>query len=159
MVLEFLEKNALQIQRPKERKWFYTFDYDQFLEHFVLSLEQLYQLPAKLQEQILKAKFNELMHYLVSQHGADFLNAIVQDRNEGNAHFINIIENNRYNKLSLEELAFLTNMSVSTFKRTFFKEYEKTPIKWFNEERLKHCASLLKRGQKRPIDLYEEGGL
>ena len=49
-------------------------------------------------------------------------------------------------------------MSVSTFKREFFKQYQTTPIKWFHEKRLEHIALLLRTKQTRPIDLYEAAG-
>lgn len=158
LVLDFLEKNKLFSKPDKEQKSFYIFTYDNFIQHFVESLEKILLLSPKVQEKILKVKFEEIMLYLSYQYGASFLNKIVQQVDSSLARLINIVENNKYNKLSLQELAFLSNMSISTFKREFFKHYKKTPIKWFSDERLEHIAILLKTKRKRPIELYEEAG-
>ena len=156
--IDFLERNKLYTNSKKENNSFYIFKYDNFIEHFVQSLQQVLTLPQVTQEKILKAKFEEIMFYLIHQHGPSFLNSIIQQTDDSVIRLTNIVTNNRYKKLSLQELAFLSNMSVSTFKREFFKHYQKTPIKWFNEERLAHIALLLKTKQKRPIELFEEAG-
>lgn len=156
--IEFLERHQLYAASKIEEKSFYVFKYDDFLQHFVESLEKISILPKSTQRNLLKTKFEELMLYLTYQNGTSFLNTIVQKLDDKFSRLTNIVENNKYNKLSLEELAFLCNMSISTFKRAFFEHYQKTPIKWFNEERLNHTAILLKTKQKRPIELYEDAG-
>jgi AraC-like DNA-binding protein len=157
-VIGFLEKFKLYSSLPMEKKSFYTFKYDNFIQHFVESLDNILMLPKVTQRKILKTKFEEIMLYLTYQNGASFLNELVQNVDDKVSRMTNIIENNKHNKLSLEELAFLCNMSISTFKRDFFKQYQHTPMKWFNEQRLNHVAILLKTQSKRPIELYEDAG-
>jgi len=106
----------------------------------------------------MHSKFEEIMLYLVHQNSPDFLNSLVQNVDDRISRLTNIVENNKHNKLSLEELAFLCNMSISTFKREFSKLYQNTPMKWFNEQRLNHIAFLLRTKRSRPIELYEEAG-
>ena len=72
--------------------------------------------------------------------------------------FIQTIESNQLNKLSVKELSFLSNMSVSTFKRKFEKHFHSSPSKWFQEKRLEHSAFLLKNKSKMPSDIFEEIG-
>lgn len=158
LVIDFLEKNKFHTTINKEQQFYYIFHYDNFIHAFVEGLERILMLPIVLQEKMLKIKFEEIMLYLVHQHGASFLNKIISQTDNSVTRLINIVENNKYNKLSLQELAFLTNMSVSTFKRTFFKQYKTTPIKWFNDIRLEHIALLLRTKRKRPIELYEDAG-
>ena len=98
------------------------------------------------------------MLYLTYQNGTVFLNSIVRHIDDKVSRLTNIVENNRFKKLSLEELAFLCSMSVSTFKREFSKLYQSTPMKWFNQQRLDHIAILLSTQNKRPIDLFEAAG-
>ena len=157
-VLHFLEKYDQYTPKIKMQKSFYIFEYDTFLKNFVESLEQVLELPKKIQANILKNKFEEIMLYLIHHTNADFLNALVQNRDDKISRLTNITENNKYNKLNLEELAFLCNMSVSTFKREFYKLYDSTPMKWFSEQRLNHIAFMLKTKRNRPIELYEEAG-
>ena len=69
-----------------------------------------------------------------------------------------IVEMNKLNKLSVKELSFLSNMSVSTFKREFEKNFHSSPSRWFQEKRLDHSAYLLKNKSIRPSDIFEEIG-
>lgn len=156
--LDFLEKHKLYSTKQLEHKSFYIFKYDDFIQNFVIGLEQITSLPKATQSKLLKTKFEEIMLYLTYQGNADFLNGLTQRVDEKVNRLTNIVENNKFNKLSLEELAFLTNMSISTFKREFFKQYQNTPMKWFNEQRLNHIAFILKTKRKRPIELYEDAG-
>ena len=158
VALEFLEKHALNLPHQVKQKSFYDFKYDDFIQRFVAGLEEVLKLPEEVQGKILKAKFEEIMLYLTHRGAPRFLNAMVQAVDDKISRLTNIVANNRYNKLSLEELAFLCNMSVSTFKRAFFMEYQQTPIKWFKEQRLDHAAFLLKNQRCRPIELYEDAG-
>lgn len=157
-VLHFLEKHNQFSSNLKNHKSFYIFEYDNFIQNFVDSLEQILELPKDIQTKILKNKFEEIMLYLLHQNNANFLNSLVQNADDKIIRLTKIAENNKHNKLNLEELAFLCNMSVSTFKREFFKLYKKTPMKWFNEQRLNHIAFMLKTKRSRPIELYEDAG-
>ena len=157
--IDFLEKHQLyDAVSDREKKSFYTFSYDSFILQFVKSLESIVLLPRAARQPLLKTKFEEIMLYLTYQNGASFLNAIVRNKDDKASRLMTIVDNNKLNRLSLEELAFLCSMSISTFKREFFKQYQTTPMKWFNEQRLNHIALLLKTRHKRPIDLYEEAG-
>jgi AraC-like DNA-binding protein len=54
-----------------------------------------------------------------------------------------MIEANQYNNFTIEELAFLTHRSESTFKRDFKKWYGEPPAKYLKERRLQKALSLL----------------
>ncbi|MFK8058116.1 MAG: helix-turn-helix domain-containing protein [Saprospiraceae bacterium] len=157
-VKSFLTRHELYANKSISQKTFYAFDYDTFILQFVDSLVWILSLPKETQQQMLKTKFEEIMLYLVHQNGADFLNAIVQNTDDKTVRLTNIVTNNRLKKLSLEELAFLCNMSISTFKRAFSSQYHVSPMKWFTEQRLKHAATLLRANSSRPIDVYEAAG-
>ena len=157
-VLRFLEKYKHEIQHSNTQKSFHIFEYDPFIENFVQSLENVSLLPNELKEHVLQSKFEELMLYLVHLRGASFLYSIVSHSDDKVERLRAVVDNNKLKKLSLEELAFLSQMSISTFKREFVKTYDKTPMKWFKQQRLHHVAFLLKRDKKKPIELYEEAG-
>ncbi|MFK7808559.1 MAG: helix-turn-helix domain-containing protein [Saprospiraceae bacterium] len=156
--IQFLEKHQLYKAVKKSKKSFYIFKYDEYISGFVKSLEGILRLPKNAQQKMLKTKFEEIMLYLTHQNGPGFLNTIVQSVDDKVSRLIQIVDNNKLTKLSLEELAFLSKMSVSTFKREFKNQYQQTPMKWFNDQRLQHTALLLKTNRKRPIELYEEAG-
>jgi AraC family transcriptional regulator, exoenzyme S synthesis regulatory protein ExsA len=157
-VLKFLEKHKLNLNKSERKRSFQIFEYDNFIQSFVNSLEQTLGLTKTMQSKILKNKFEEIMLYLVHKNGLDFLNILATKIDDKIIRLTAIVENNKLNRLNLEELAFLSNMSISTFKREFVKLYDKTPMKWFSEQRLNHVALLLKTQNNRPIELYEEAG-
>lgn len=158
LVLDFLKNNKLYSHKKGASQSFYKFPYDQFLEHFVVGLEKLLDLNTSQNEKLLKAKFNELMHYLTAQYGSGFLVELIDQKDNKVLRLKSIVENNLYNKLSAQELAFLTNMSISTFKREFFKLYQETPIKFFQRNRMEHAAFLLESQRFKPIEVYEVAG-
>lgn len=158
MLFNFLERNQVNASAPKEVKSFLVCQYDHYIRHFVQSLENIHQLQPAQQSPLLKIKFEEIMVYLLQKEGDTFLNAILANHDSQTIRFLNVVENNKFNKLSLQELSFLSNKSLSTFKRAFQKHFQMTPIKWFQERRLEHAAFLLSTHKKRPIELYEEIG-
>lgn len=158
VLLDFLEKNKLNTAPPKNAKSYYAFSYDQYIQHFVESLEKISQLETTIQEKLLPAKFEEIMIYLTEKKGKTFLNGLLKNHDDKIVRLTHVVENNKLNKLTLQELSFLCNMSLSTFKREFSKQYQMPPSKWFQEKRLEHAEFLLRTQKSRPIDLYESAG-
>lgn len=156
-VFKFIKKFETTSVRTKYYST-YAFNYDGFIKTFVKSLLTISELAPTLQKNLLNSKFEEIMLYLVAFNGVDFLYSLIENNTDENQKFIQTVQNNQLNKLSLKELAFLSNMSVSTFKRQFEKQFNSSPSKWFQEKRLEHAAYLLKDQNKRPSDVYEEAG-
>lgn len=136
----------------------YAFEYDEFLKRFVDSLIDISKLSEDFQNKILEVKFEEIMLYLTAKYGTEFLYSLTQNSDNATQKFFQIIENSHLNKLTLKELAFLCNMSVSTFKREFEKHYSESPIKWFQNKRLEFAHYLLQQEQKNPSEIYFEAG-
>ncbi|MEO1804117.1 MAG: AraC family transcriptional regulator [Bacteroidota bacterium] len=158
MILDFLEHHEIRLTPQDQIPSFFVYDYDPYIHHFVQGLGHVRMLAPAIQETILKAKFEELMWYLLQREGNAFLSGMVQDPYDSHLRLRNVVESNKHKKLNLQELAFLCNMSVSTFKRAFVKQFGLPPIRWFQEKRLEYAAFILQTHQKRPIDLYEEIG-
>ena len=157
-VLKFIRKFELNAPDSKNYYSTYSFSYDVFIKRFVESLLDISKLSKKIQSRILETKFEEIMLYLVEFKGVEFLYSLISNSNNEHQKFIQTIESNQLNKLTIKELSFISNMSVSTFKREFEKHFRSTPSKWFQEKRLEHAAFLLKNNSKRPSDIFEEIG-
>jgi AraC-like DNA-binding protein len=157
-VLKLIRK--LQLQPSDSSVYFstYSFDYDLFINIFVTSILNISKLSESIQKNILEVKFEEIMLYLIEVKGVDFLYSLISNSDNQTHNFIQVIESNKLNKLTLKELSFLSNMSISTFKREFKKHFLSSPSKWFQEQRLEHSAFLLKNKSKRPSDIFEEIG-
>jgi len=63
-----------------------------------------------------------------------------------------------HSNLKLEEIAFLCNMSLSTFKRNFTAEYKVSPGKWLQDKKLQRAKDLLESGHLKSSDIYLEVG-
>lgn len=157
-VLKFIRKYELKPTGCNSYYSTYSFDYDSFIKIFVTSILNISKLSNSIQKNILDAKFDEIMLYLIEVKGVDFLYSLISNSDNESQKFIQLIESNTLNKLTLKELSFLSNMSVSTFKREFEKHFQSSPSKWFQEKRLEHSAFLLKNKSKRPSDIYLEIG-
>jgi AraC-like DNA-binding protein len=157
-LFQFLEKHQITNKNIAATTAAKACKYDDFIRSFVKSLEDIQQLPLKVQQQLLQVKLEEILLYLVATKGADFLLFLIAAKDDQTSHFINVVESNKLHKLTLKELAFLANMSVSTFKREFEKHFQQSPIKWFQQQRLEHAAFLLKNESKRPSDIFEAIG-
>lgn len=79
-------------------------------------------------------KFEELLLYLINKYGSRFELYLHSLITKEASSFKKVIESNVYSNLRLEEISFLCNMSLSTFKRYFLKEYNTTPGKWLQDK-------------------------
>jgi len=157
-VFNFIRKFQL---KPKDNASYasvYSFDYDLYIKGFTKSILNISKLSKSIQQNILDAKFEEIMLYLIATKGVNFIYSLISNSDNSKQKFIQIVENNKVNKLSIKELSFLTNMSESSFKRVFKKHFQSSPGKWFREKRLEHSAFLLRNKSKRPSDIYQEIG-
>lgn len=157
VVIDFMEKYRLDQELGKKDS-FFVFDFDDYLHAFVRSLAAVGAQASPLRSKLLRSKFEELMLYLTHLEGSAFLRGLISKRPAPVQQLRTVVENNRLKRLNLSELAFLSNMSLSSFKREFQRQYQLTPSKWFQKERLRHAALLLKSGEQRPVDLFEESG-
>lgn len=157
-VLSFIRKHQLNISKKTSGISTYSFTYDNFIQQFVQSLLAISKLSPTFQQKILPSKFEEIMLYLAEREGVGFLFSLTTQTSNQTQNFIQTVESNQLNKLTIKELAFLANMSISTFKREFKKHFNSPPSKWFQDKRLEHAAFLLQSPDKRPSDIFEEIG-
>ena len=64
----------------------------------------------------------------------------------------------RWPNLKVEEIAFLCNMSLSTFKRHFKEEFQASPGKWLLDKRLEKAKILMEQRDVKASDVYLEIG-
>ncbi|MBC7495190.1 MAG: helix-turn-helix transcriptional regulator, partial [Flavobacterium sp.] len=134
---------------------FSVIKYDKFIRDFVSAVCLLLQSEASVSASLLKLKLEEILLYLVQKYDGSIVNFFTKSNKiKQNTKLQNIVENNIFSKLSLEELAFLCHMSLSTFKREFIKIYQLSPSRWFQDKRLEKSAQLLTQEKERPSDIY-----
>lgn len=157
-LLKFIQKNEINIKQPVDFNSVFSFSKDEFIQGYVKSLLDISKFSKAIQNKILLVKFEEIMIYLTSKYGTDFLGALIEKNNKSSQRLIQIVEANWMSKLTLKDLAFLCNMSVSTFKREFTKIYAESPIKWSLNKRLEHAHYLINHKNKISSEIYAEVG-
>lgn len=148
----------MPIQNIPER-FLVVIENDEFIHSFVTSLSSILKLNATTATPLLSIKFEEIMLYLAHKYGTTFLHylkGLVSP--EHNSTFRKIVEANVHSNLSLTEIAFLANMSLSTFKRHFEKDYQENPGKWFRQKRLHQAKFLLEKGDKYASEIFSDFG-
>lgn len=138
---------------------FIVFNKDGFLRNFIDSLWLILEGGKPLSMDMKRLKFEELLLYIAEHYPQQLLSlrAAVHETEEDMV-IRKSAETNLYNNVTVEELAFLCNMSLSTYKRKFNKVYGMTPAKWFLQKRMEMAATmLLARGEK-PSEVYHKIG-
>ena len=115
--------------------------------------------PCGTPEKFRQLKLEELLVYLMEKEGPEIIQFFMRPRlSAQDLNFKQVIEGHTEDKLSLEELAFLCHMSLSTFKRKFKIHYGMPPSRWFQKKRLQQAKYLLGIEKHTPSEIYYEVG-
>lgn len=155
---EFLKKHITKPAVHKKEAPFFIIENDHYITSYLNSLSTMDDNPSLFSDNFLSVKFEEIALYLISKYGNSFKSYLQSLVVEETSPFREIVERNIYSNLRLEEIAFLCNMSLSTFKRHFINEYKSSPGKWLQEKRLQKAKTLLEQGNLKASDIYWEMG-
>jgi len=129
------------------------------LATYIKSLEFYFENPELVSDELQKLKIKELLLLLARTDKAAAVRNLINGLfNSSAPEFKSIIEANLYNNLSNEELALLTRMSLSGFKRTFRQKYQCPPARYIRQRRLEQAAKLLRRTELRISDVAYDCG-
>ena len=155
---EFLEKHSNDQSVVKNEEPYFIIRNDDYISSYLNSLSTISNAPAVFMENLLSVKFEELMLYLIQKYGRKlefYLHSLI---GQETSQFKKIIESKVHSNLKLEEIAFLCNMSLSTFKRHFIKTYDVSPGKWLQDKRLNKAKETLEKGHLKPSDIFLDFG-
>ncbi|MEZ4798275.1 MAG: AraC family transcriptional regulator [Flavobacteriales bacterium] len=140
----------------KPQNGFYVIKKDAHLQSLISKFNAQLQSPTYYE---LKENFKTTLKYLIDREGDGFiafLCSIVYGVDD--TIFKRVVESNRFSNLGLEELSFLCNMSLSSFKRHFVMKYGESPGKWFLKNRMTKAKELLEKKVAKPSDIYSQFG-
>jgi AraC-like DNA-binding protein len=136
-IVRYAKQNDYQHQpAPAEKDAFLKFSQTPYLTEYLNGLIHLIDKQLVVPPALLKHKLEELFLILAEDFPAQFFGIFMPLASDGNHRLRQIIENNILKNLSLNELAFLANRSLATFKRDFEKEYGISPGKYIRERKL-----------------------
>lgn len=155
---EFLQKHGLSRSVKQQEAAYFTIQNDTYIVSYLNSLATISKAPSVFRENLLAVKFEELLLYLLQKYGDKFelyLHSLVIKEPSS---FEKIVWSKVHSNLKLEEIAFLCNMSLSTFKRHFYKQFASSPGRWLQDKRLHKAKEILRKGELKPSDIYLDFG-
>ena len=157
---EFHARHADQLRRPGAGPGspLVTFAKDDFIRNYIESLRLLLAAPAPLSPEIQDLKLQELLLYLLHTSPAALRSfRRTPPPSSPQLALRQVVETHLTQPITVEELAFLCHMSVSTFQRRFAASYGQSPQKWLLQQRMQRAAALL-RQQQPPSNVYQQVG-
>lgn len=117
---------------------------NQLIEQYMTNLALYFEAPEAFDEELGVLKLKELMLILLKSENHQSLREMLSEIfTPVQVGFRQAIEHNLYNVLSMEELAYLCHMSLSTFKREFKRVFGASPARYIKQRRLEQAAKLL----------------
>lgn len=124
------------------------------IEKYIEGLLFYFQHPALVNDDILVLKLKEIILLLAQTPNARAVQTIfTQLFSPATYTFKQIIEANLFAQLSIDALARLNNLSLSSFKREFARHYNDTPANYIKTKRLEKAAELLVISTERIKDI------
>jgi len=115
------------------------------LSKFIDSLDFYFQNPTLVNNDLLELKIKELVLLLIQSKNIDSISELIADLYSSNSISVKeVVELHLFSNLKIEQLAKLSNQSLSSFKRSFKKVYNNSPTKYINDRRLEKAKKLLK---------------
>lgn len=127
---------------------------DIFIYNLIDSLEIMSRAKDGFSSALCELKFEELMIYLVNKHPqlVGYFKSVCAGREED--YMLRSVMENHQDSVTVDELAFLCNMSVSTFKRKFTKIFDDSPKQWLLKKRMCRAEYLLREKGLTASDIY-----
>lgn len=142
LINEFLNSKKGLFQ--KNNNFNYVMKYSDNLKIFTETILMLYQNNRNEYKEITKLKLLELLHlFYNSDQKNNFIQILISLQNLTKRNIKEIMELNFDKPLLIEDYAFLTGRSISSFRRDFKRKYDTTPKKWLLEKKLYKAKQLL----------------
>ncbi len=131
---------------------------DDFIKNYIHSLQIILQSRFIISPEFRQHKLEELLLYLLSTNPLMLLSLSIGRNNDEDIQITMVAENNVASDITVEELAFLCNTSLSSFKRKFARIYGTSPQKWLLDKKMKLACNLLKECCDKPGLIYDKVG-
>ncbi|MEO0470786.1 MAG: AraC family transcriptional regulator [Bacteroidota bacterium] len=113
------------------------------LSGFIQNTLDLFDLLESTSLQLATLKFQELLHLLAAENSTHFLAHLFAFQRSLPRQLSIIMEQYFDKALTVEDYAFLSGRSVSSFRRDFKRHYAQSPKQWLKTKRLDKAKKLL----------------
>jgi len=152
LISDFLTQQHITIPQMTEEFGVKVSPMSERLVAYCWSLSPYFNDPSQTNPGLLRLKVMELL-YNVMDCSKNIFRQMLQLRQPVKTDIHRVVEENYTSPISLEELAYLSGRSLSSFKRDFQSIYNTTPAKWIREKRLSKARQMLQSSQMSVADV------
>ena len=132
---------------------------NEIMKNYIKGLRYYLNNPNFLNKELLQIKIQELIHILINSDHSGQIKSILSDLFNSQEHeFKEIIHTHLFEDLGIEDLAFFTGLSLSSFKRKFKALFGTSPAYYIKSSRLEKAKHLLKTSNQRISDIAYDCG-
>lgn len=133
---------------------------DELIQGYIKSLLFYFENPSLVTEELISLKIKELILLLVrTEENSDKIRMIFRELfSPTQVNFLEVIESSLFENLSLQELASLCRMSLSSFNRKFKEIFKESPANYLKKEKIEKAKRLLAGTDLRVTEVSWECG-
>jgi AraC family transcriptional regulator, exoenzyme S synthesis regulatory protein ExsA len=132
---------------------------NELITQFIDSLEFYFNNSDIITNEIIELKIRELIALLIQVETSEKIDQIIFENYKGiELNLKRIIEANLYSNISIEEYAFLANLSLSQFKLKFNQLFNESPRKHINRRRIEKSKILIENTDLNIGEIAQEVG-
>ncbi len=139
---DFLNISNIKYSCPSELVPVTVHSSNERLQSYITSLKPYFKESEKIEDELIKLKLFELLFNIVNAD-EKLLYQFLQLKRREPSSIVKVIEENLMNPVSLNDLAYLSGKSLSTFKREFQAIYNEPTFQWIRNRRLEKAKELL----------------
>ena len=143
LLKDFLTSQQVQIPQMTEELGTQVSPMSDRLVAYCWSLSPYFNDPSQVNPGLLRLKVMELL-YNVMDCSKNIFRQMLQLRQSVKTDIHRVVEENYTSPISLDELAYLSGRSLSSFKREFQDIYGESPARWILERRLSKAQQMLR---------------
>ena len=143
LLKDFLTSQQVQIPQMTEELGTQVSPMSDRLVVYCWSLSPYFNDPSQVNPGLLRLKVMELL-YNVMDCSKNIFHQMLQLRQPVKTDIHRVVEENYTSPISLDELAYLSGRSLSSFKRDFQDIYGESPARWIREKRLAKAHEMLR---------------
>lgn len=126
---------------------------------FIQSLDFYFDHPSLVNDELIELKVKELILLLIQTHHIDSIRSLIDGlQTKKEVQLKQVIELHLFTNLSLDEIAKLCSMSLSSFKRFFRESFDDSPRHYILTKRLDKAKQMLKNPNLSISDIAYEIG-
>lgn len=144
IIQEFLSGYKPKVDKSKEYERVFRLRIDKELKQYFQSFLNIYNRNNS-RKQLTRIKILELLH-LLSQANPNFEDFLFNIQLPKKRRIAEFMKQNFDKPLKVEDYAYLTGRSLTSFRREFRAQFNASPSKWLQELRLEKAKALLDNG-------------